>query len=324
MKKLSNNALAVRSLNTVEVKSFLLRNVIIFALIAFVLFMGAYKPSFPTWDNITNILTEMTAYGVTACAMTVAIICGEFDLSASSVFCWSTVLFISMTNILGIIPAFWITLASGIGIGAFNGWLVSKVKMSAFVATLGNMWVFRGLAFFYTNGDSIISTDETLISIGTFNIAGVGITPLVFVAVFVFFIWFMKNTKFGRNIYATGGSKEVAQLSGINVSFYKFIIFVIMGACAAISGILYCTRIRSGGAIYGTDLSLYCVAATVIGGTSLSGGNGNVGRTLIGLLVMSILFNALTLLGVQGYFLRLIRGIVLITVITVDALLNKR
>jgi len=256
--------------------------------------------------------------------MTVAIICGEFDLSASSVFCWSTVLFISMTNTFGIVPAFWITLGSGIAIGIFNGWLVSKVKMSAFVATMGNMWVFQGLAFFYTGGESIISTDEKLVAVGSFNIAGLSITPLVFIAVFIFFILLMKYTKFGRNIYATGGSKDVAKLSGINVDFYKFIIFVILGACAAVSGMLYCTRIRSGGAIYGTDLSLYCVAATVIGGTSLSGGNGGVGRTLIGLLVMSILFNALTLLGVQGYFLRLIRGIVLITVITVDAMINKR
>lgn len=312
------------SINAVELQSFFLRNVIVFALAGFVVFMVSYKASFSSWDNITNILTEMTAYGVTACAMTVAIICAEFDLSASSVFCWSTVLFISMTNILGIVPAFWITLASGIAIGAFNGWLVSKVKMSAFVATLGNMWVFKGLAFFYTNGDSIISTNETLIAIGQFNIAGLSVTVLVFIAVFIFFIWIMRYTRFGRNIYAVGGSRDVAQLSGINVDFYKFIIFVILGACAAISGILYCTRIRSGGAIYGTDLSLYCVAATVIGGTSLSGGNGGVKRTLIGLLVMSILFNALTLLGVQGYFLRLIRGIVLIVVITVDALINKK
>jgi len=146
----------------------------------------------------------------------------------------------------------------------------------------------------------------------------------VAVSVLVFFALVLRKTRFGRNIYATGGNREVARLAGIDVAFYKFIIFVILGVCAALSAIMFSTRIRAGSALYGRDLSLYCVAATVIGGTSLSGGNGGVLRTLLGLLVVSILYNALTLLGVQGYFQQLIRGIVLIVVIMIDAFINRK
>jgi ribose/xylose/arabinose/galactoside ABC-type transport system permease subunit len=134
----------------------------------------------------------------------------------------------------------------------------------------------------------------------------------------------MRKTKFGRNIYITGGNIKAAQLSGIPILFYKFIPFVIMGLCAAISGLMYCSRIYAGSATYGTDLAIYSVAAAVIGGTSLSGGSGGVAKTLVGLLVMSILFNAMTLLGVEGYFQQLVRGIVLITVIVMDAFINRR
>lgn len=308
----------------IKLKAFLSEKAIIIILFAFVIFMIIKKPSFYTWDNITNILTEFSVYGITACAMTVAIICGEFDLSASSVFAWSTVLFISMINRLGLLPAILITLFSGILWGMLNGWLVAKVKMSAFIVTLATMTIAQGLAFFYTNGVPINTSNKTLLAIGAFNIFGLSITPITFVVVLIIFAIVLKKTRFGRNIYATGGNYEVARLAGINVQYYKFIIFVILGICAALSAIMFSTRIRAGSALYGKDLSLYCVAATVIGGTSLSGGNGGVIRTLVGLLVVSILYNALTLLGVQGYFQQLIRGIVLIVVIMIDASINRK
>lgn len=308
----------------IKLRTFLSEKTIIIILCAFVVFMVLKKPSFYTWDNITNILTEFSVYGITACAMTAAIICGEFDLSASSVFAWSTVLFISMTNKIGLLPAIFITLASGMLWGALNGWLVAKVKMSAFIVTLATMTIIQGLAFFYTNGVPINTSDKTLLAIGAFNILGLSITPIAFAIVLIVFAIVLKKTRFGRNIYATGGNYEVARLAGIDVNFYKFIIFVILGVCAALSAIMFSTRIRAGSALYGKDLSLYCVAATVIGGTSLSGGNGGVLKTLVGLLVVSILYNALTLLGVQGYFQQLIRGLVLIAVIMIDASINRK
>jgi len=307
-----------------NLKTFFIRNAVSMILVIFVIVMLFVKRSFFLWDNIVNIINECSVYGVTACAMTAAIICGEFDLSASSVFAWSTVLFVMCCNTFGLAAAFVITLVCGAAMGAFNGLLVAKIKMSAFVATLGTMTAIKGLAYVVTDAQPINTNNETLYQIGQFNILGITLAPLVFAAVIVIFIWFLKYTRFGRNIYATGGNYEVARLSGINVEFSKFIVFVLLGVCAAISGMLYCSRIMAGWAPYGSDLALYCVAATVIGGTSLMGGSGGVHKTIIGVLVMAVLFNALTLLNVDGSMQKFIRGLVLIIVIMLDAVANMR
>ncbi len=306
-----------------KVSNLISKNAVLIMLVSFVIIMCITKSSFRTADNMLNILSEFTVYGITALAMTIAIICGEFDLSASSVFAWSTVLFVSMTNQVGPFPALLITIASGIAIGLLNGFLVGKVRISAFVVTLGTMTIVKGLVFSYTEGRPINTQDPAIQALRDFHIGGITITPIIFIVCFVLFFLIMRYTKFGRNIYATGGNYNVAKLSGINVTFYKMIIFVMLGICAAISAILFCVRIGAGSALYGQDLSLYCVSATVIGGTSLAGGSGGVVRTLVGLLVMSVLFNALTLLGVQGFYTSLIRGVVLITVIVIDALIKK-
>lgn len=307
-----------------SLKTFLIRNAVSMMLVLFVIVMIFTKRSFFTVTNIVNIINECSVYGVTACAMTAAIICAEFDLSASSVFAWSTVLFVMCCNAFGLAAAFAITLVCGAVMGAFNGLLVAKVKIPAFVATLGTMTAIKGLAYVVTEAQPINTSNETLYNIGQFNILGITISPLVFAAVIVIFIWFLKYTKFGRDIYATGGNYEVARLSGINVEFSKFIVFVLLGVCAALSGMLYCSRIMAGWAPYGGDLALYCVAATVIGGTSLMGGSGGVHKTIIGVLVMAVLFNALTLLNVDGSMQKFIRGLVLIVVIMLDAVANIR
>ncbi len=307
-----------------SLKTFFIRNAVSMILVVFVIVMLFTKRSFFMWDNIVNIINECSVYGVTACAMTAAIICAEFDLSASSVFAWSTVLFVICCNAFGLAAAFAITLVCGAAMGAFNGLLVAKVKIPAFVATLGTMTAIKGLAYVVTDAQPINTSNETLYAIGQFNIFGITLAPIVFAVVIAVFIWFLKYTKFGRDIYATGGNYEVARLSGINVEFSKFIVFVLLGVCAALSGMLYCSRIMAGWAPYGGDLALYCVAATVIGGTSLMGGSGGVHKTIIGVLVMAVLFNALTLLNVDGSMQKFIRGLVLIIVIMLDAVANMR
>ncbi len=217
---------------------FLLENAVSMIMIAFILFMVVRKPSFVRWENICNIINECAVYGITACAMTAAIICAEIDLSASSVFAWSTVLCCLLANALGFVPAVVLTLLCGAVFGAFNGVLVSLVRMPAFVATLGTMTAIKGLAYVVTDAQPINTTNATLKAIGQFEVAGIGSAPMVFLAMLIVFGWFLKKTRFGRAIYATGGNYEVARLSGINVRFSKFIIFVLLGACAALSGVM--------------------------------------------------------------------------------------
>ena len=313
------------TLNKEKVLLFFINNAVLLILVAFVIFMSFIKPSFRSWANITNIINEFSIYGITACAMTIAIICAEFDLSASSVFAWSTVLFVISINRFGFFPAVLITLVSGLLLGAFNGFLVAKVKMAAFVVTLGTMTAIRGMAYVITGAQPIRTSDPLLRSIGKFNILnGITLAPIILVFILILLFFVLRNTRFGRGIYATGGNYQVAFLSGINVDLYKFVIFVLLGLCASISGILNCSRIMAGWAPYGSDLSLYCVTATVIGGTSLVGGTGGVHRTIIGLLVLGVMFNALTILGVDGSMQRFLRGIVLIVIIMLDAFASQR
>lgn len=298
----------------------LLENAVSIVLTLFVVFMIFHRRSFSSWFNITAIINDCCMYGITALGMTTVILCGEIDLSVSSIYAWSTCLFVILCNTMNVFAAAAITLATSIVWGAINGMLIAFLRMPAFVATLGSMYTIKGLAYYITEQKPINTSNELLAAIGKWNVADLSIVPFVFLLVLGILFWFMKYTKAGRAIYATGGNYEVARLSGINVKASKIIVFIITGICSSLSGLMYCTRIYSGAATYGSDLTTWCVAAAVIGGTSMSGGYGSVPRTIIGVLLMAILFNALTLMGVDGTWQRFIRGFVMVVVIMFDVI----
>ncbi len=308
----------------IDIRLFLMENFVAIVLLIFIVFMAFGRASFRSWANITTILNDSCLYGITALGMTAVVISGNVDLSVSSIYAWSTCLFCILCNHMNIFPAALITLLTGAVWGSANGLLVSLIRMPAFVATLGSMYTVKGLAYYITEEKPVNTANELLKRVGALNVAGISIVPIVFLLVLLFLYWLLKYTRLGRFIYATGGNYEVARLSGINVKFSIYIVFVMTGICAALSGIMYCSRIYSGAATYGADLTIWCVAAVVIGGTSMSGGSGGVHRTIIGILLMAVLFNALTLLGVDGSMQRFIRGIVLVMVIMFDTIVRKQ
>lgn len=307
------------TLNKSNLLASLMENAVTIVLSLFVIFMIFYKKSFSSWANITAIINDCCMYGITALGMTTVILCGEIDLSVSSIYAWSTCLFVILCNSMGVAAAALITLVTCVVWGLCNGLLIAYLRMPAFVATLGSMYTIKGLAYYITEQKPVSTGNEALAAIGKINVADISIVPFVFVAVLLILYWFMKYTKAGRAIYATGGNYEVARLSGINVKASKIIVFIFSALCAGLSGLMYCTRVYSGAATYGADLTTWSVAAAVIGGTSMSGGYGKVPRTIIGVLLMAILFNALTLLGVDGSWQRFIRGAVMVVVIMFDA-----
>lgn len=306
------------TLNKTDIFAALLENAVTIVLTLFVIFMIFYRRSFSSWYNITAIINDCCMYGITALGMTTVIICGEIDLSVSSIYAWSTCLFVILCNSMSVAAAALITLATSVVWGLCNGLLIAYLRMPAFVATLGSMYTIKGLAYYITEQKPINTDNPVLAAIGKINVADISIVPFVFIVVLLVLYWFMKYTKAGRAIYATGGNYEVARLSGINVKASKIIVFIFSGVCASLSGLMYCTRVYSGAATYGADLTTWCVAAAVIGGTSMAGGYGKVPRTIIGILLMAILFNALTLLGVDGSWQRFIRGAVMVVVIMFD------
>ena len=296
---------------------------VLFFLMLIVVVMSLVNSNFVSTANIINILVQISIYGIVAFAMTFAIICGEFDLSVSSTFALSTILFIDFSKRIGILPSMLVVFMVGAIIGLFNGVLVSKVKMNAFIATMGTMVAVKGFALFYTDGKPINTTDEIIYSMGNGRILGIPYLILVFFIVLIISEFILKKTNFGRKIYATGGSEKVAMLAGINVKFYKMIVFVILGVMASFGGVMLAARVNAGSALYGSDLALSVVTAVVIGGTKLTGGKGSAIKTLLGMLMIGVLFNSRTLLGVQAYYQEIIKGIILILVVSLDSINGK-
>ena len=294
----------------------------------FILVLATFKPSFLGLTNLKNVLIDVSIYGVSALAMTIAIITGAFDLSLAANFAWAQIFFCYLLNLLGgspvgILASLAAVLLSCVVIGAVNGLVVVAGKVPPFIATLGMMTIVRGGCLLFTGGN-MISTDNafvTMIGKGTF--LGFSYLTYVFAACVLLAFYLMKYTRFGRALYATGGNYQAAQLSGINVRFSQFSIFAILGLAAGISGAMFVCLMRAGSVLYGTDLSLTCVAATVVGGTSLTGGNGSVLRTVIGILLIYVLYQGLAFLGLQGYYNILVRGLVLLLVVSVDAYMAR-
>lgn len=299
-------------------------NIVIVALLLLVVLMTALSRTFFTLSNLINILTQISIYGIVASAMTFAIIGGEFDLSVGSLIAVTTIVFIETAKSSGFVVAVLVTLAIGLAVGMINGFLVAKVKISAFVATLSTMVSLKGLALFYTNGKPVNYVHEGMYQLGNGNFLGIPYIVYMFFTFIIIGNLVLKYTKFGRNIFATGGNMVVAQMAGINVVFYKFMVFVILGLVTAFSGIIMACRLNSGNSLFGNDLALSVVAATVIGGTSLSGGKGSVVKTLFGMLVIGVLFNALLILGVQANWQDVIKGMILIAVVSFDSYFTNR
>jgi ribose transport system permease protein len=225
---------------------------------------------------------------------------------------------------MGVTAAVFICLGFCIIVGFINGFLVAVIKMSAFVATLATSIALKGFALNYTGGKPINYPNDAINSFGNGSVLHIPIIVWFFIAVLLISMYVLRYTKFGRGIYATGGNLEVARMAGINVFFYKFSIFVILGITTAIAGILMGARLSTGNALFGGDLSMTVVAAVVIGGTLLSGGKGNALKTLWGMLVMGVLFNALMILGVQANWQNVVKGLILIIVIVAGAAFSQK
>ena len=311
-------------MNVLRISKLLRENVVVLALVLLVAIMSMLTASFLTSYNINNILIQISIYGIVAFGMTIAIICGEFDLSCGSLMGVVTILFTDIARKMNVPAAILVCVGFSILIGLWNGVLVARVKMSAFVATLASSIALRGFALNYTGGRPINYVNDDIYRFGNGNVLGIPIIVLFFFGALLITIYVLRYTKFGRGIYATGGNMEVARMAGIDVVFYKIAIFVIMGIATAIAGILMAAQLSAGHALYGSDLALTVVAAVVIGGTTLTGGKGSALKTLWGMLIIGVLFNALMILGVQANWQNVIKGTILIIVVSVDALFSKK
>ncbi len=325
---------SARSRSTLLTVAALQKAVAFVVLIALIAYFGFAAPNFFTALNLVGILQATAVNGVLGVACTFVIISGGIDLSVGTLMTFCAVMCgVFLTNwgfplIVGVIAA----LVFGAMAGAVSGIIIAKLKVPPFIATLGMMLLLKGLAlviaqdkpiyFNDTPNFSVISNDS-LVSyfLPSFEVPN-GVLILFVVAITASII--LNKTLLGRYIFALGSNEEAARLSGVNVDFWKILTYALGGMICGIAGLIIASRLNSAQPALGQGYELEAIAATVIGGTSLSGGRGTMLGTIIGAFIMSVLTNGLRIMGVAQEWQIVVTGVIIIVAVYVDMLLRRR
>jgi ribose/xylose/arabinose/galactoside ABC-type transport system permease subunit len=283
------------------------------------------SPFFWTVSNLLNVMEQTAINAVVAVGMTFVSLSGGIDLSVGSLVALSGVVMADR------LMAGWpLTLAILAGLitgalaGLCSGLLITRGKLPPFIATLGMMSVARGAALLFTEGRPISGFSESLRSLSTGRVLGVPVPVLLTVLLYALAVVVLNRTRFGRYVYAIGGNEEATRLSGVAVGFHKTLVYVLSGGTAALASVLLTARLNSAQPIAGMMYELDAIAAVVIGGTSLTGGAGTLGGTLIGALTMGVLRNGLNLLGISSFLQQIVIGMVIIIAVLVDSLVKSK
>ncbi len=295
-------------------------NVPFIGLLIIVVLLAILTPAFLTILNILNVLRQASINGFQAFGLTLVIISGGIDLSVGSVVAFSGMVS-ALLILAGVAPVLALAagLLSGTVIGTINGVLIAKGKLQPFIATLGSMMVFRGLTLYISNGVPASKLGEGIVGfIGRGFILGIPTPVYLLLLVFVVIAFILTKTVFGKRVYAIGGNKRAALLSGIDVDRNIIYIYAISGFLAALAGIVLMSRVDSAVPTAGISFELSAIAAAVIGGVSLAGGKGKASGTLIGILIIAIIINGLNLLGTSAYLQQVITGLIIIAAVIAD------
>jgi ribose transport system permease protein len=283
------------------------------ALIVVFVFLSFASPVFLSADNLFNIGTQTAVVAVLAIGMTLVIITAGIDLSVGSVAALSGVLGVMMMADLGLAWPLAVLGGTFVGAGAglVNGLLVSAAGLNPFIATLGMLTVARGLTYIFTNAVAVFGAPNSFRLLGQGVIGPIPIPILVVLIIAVAGYVVLSRTKLGRYAYAIGSNLEAARLSGIPIRRYLTSVYVISGALAGFGGMIAASRVNSGQPNYGIGLELDVIAAAVIGGASLFGGQGSVVGTLIGAFLIALIRNGSVLLDVNTFYQQVIIGVVI-------------
>lgn len=294
-------------------------------LLGLIITLWILTPYFLTISNLLNVAQQTSINAIIAVGMTFVIITAGIDLSVGSIVAFSGVVLASALQAAIPLP---IAILIGLAVGAFcglvNGMLITYGRLPPFISTLGMMSVARGAALLYTGGRPISGFSSGFRYLATGEILHIPVPVIIMVLVYVIAHVVLTRTKLGRYAYAIGGNEEAAQLSGVNVRFFKTMVYGLSGMMAGLASIILTARLNSAQPIAGIMYELDAIAATVIGGTSLMGGEGRIVGTLIGALIMGVLRNGLNLLGVSSFVQQTVIGSVIIIAVLMDMALKKQ
>jgi ribose/xylose/arabinose/galactoside ABC-type transport system permease subunit len=289
------------------------------------LLLWILTPHFLTVSNLLNVLEQTAINAVIAAGMTFVIISGGIDLSVGSLVALSGVVLGTLLHAGVPMP---VAIAASLGVGFFfgvlNGLAITWGRLPPFIATLGMMSVARGCALLFTDGRPVSGFDAAFRNLASARVVGIPAPVLVAIGVYIVAWFVLSKTRFGRYVYAIGGNEEATRLSGVNVRLHKTCVYGVSGLASAVAAVLLTSRLNSAQPIAGIMYELDAIAATVIGGTSLMGGEGGLGGTIIGALIMGVLRNGLNLLGVSSFVQQIVIGLVIVFAVLIDTALKSR
>ncbi len=302
-------------------------------LLVLLVFFGFASNRFFSYLNIISILTTVSVNGLLAIGMTYAIISGGIDLSVGTVMAVSSTMvgYSLVTWHLPVGAAVCVALLVGMSFGFINGFFIAKVNVPPFIATLGTMMIASGVSILITTARPIhlVSfTRFTAIAQGSlisYLIPGFRLpnSILVFLAATILAAFVLKKTIFGRYVYAIGSNEEAVRLSGVNVDRYKILVYMTSGLFSGFAGVMMTSRLGSAQPVMGSGYELNAIAAVVLGGTAMNGGEGGIIRTVFGVTIMTVLLNGMRMMGVDSTWQTVVTGIVVILAVTVDVLKKK-
>jgi erythritol transport system permease protein len=324
--------------NGLDLVRILLEGRAFFALIVIIVVFSILSPNYFSVANFLTMANHVAIYGLLSIGMLLVILNGGIDLSVGSVLALCGVVAGALLQgvtlaALGVMlyPPVWavvvITCALGALVGAVNGVLIAYLRVPAFVATLGTLYVARGVALLMTNGltyNNLNGRPEFGNTgfdwLGFNRIGGVPIGVLVLAVVAILCHLMLTRTAFGRWLYASGGNERAAELSGVPTKGVKIAVYVLSGICAAIAGLVLSSQLTSAGPTAGTTYELTAIAAVVIGGAALTGGRGTVGGTMLGAFVIGFLSDGLVIVGVSAYWQTVFTGAVIVLAVLLNSI----
>lgn len=298
---------------------------LIIVLLVFGVVMSIASPFFLNKENLEAILLGLSVEATIAVGMAVLLISGGLDLSIGSTLAFTGVVTGLALNAGIAAPiSILVGLFAALSVGLVNGLLVSKMKINPFITTLGMLITVRGLLLVIAQGRAVLNLPVSFTVIGQGRLFGIQYPIYVMMVLVIIGDMLMRNSRFFRQSYYIGGNEKAARLSGVNVDFVKIVNYCLVALLAGIAGLLITARFGAASVTVGSGLEMRVITATIIGGASLSGGEGSVFGAFLGALFMGVLANALNLLGVDVYWQNLVTGLILIIAVVVDVINERR
>lgn len=297
---------------------------IVVSFVLIVAYLSLASPVFLSAQNLANVLEQSAAIGIVAAGGTLVIIAGGFDLSVGAIFALSGVVAAMVANAAGVPAGIVAGLLVGTGVGVVNGLLATVGRINPFITTLGTAIIVRGITLSITGGFLVAVADPSFTWLGREDVGGVKNSIIVLAAFAALAGLLLARTTLGRYMYAAGGNAEAARLAGISVPGVRTITYAISGFSAALAGVIITSRSANGQAAAGQGLEFSAIAAIVVGGTSIFGGEGAIWRTILGVLLLALIGNGFNLLAVPPTYQQIFQGTIILAAVGFDVWARRR